>query len=503
MDFPSISTALLAALCICWLISSVISRARSALASPLSRVPGPWYAAVSDIWLMTHMLRFKQTETIHKLFQKYGPIGPQKVVFCDLDALRSVYLTHRFEKAPVYKQLKIGDVDQSLTLLDNASHTARRKAIGSHYTAANVAKIQPAIRKSALEFSLHAIGGAVPIDCLDLLRSVMVDILVHSSFGYTLGAVQKWTLNKPDRLSIAITDFPKMGFLMGLCPTWVWKAICQIPRERVMWFTQSMSYLRHFVTARVDEAQDQISGGDEFGTLPFIHRLLEYRTSTNEGLTRETVIAEAVSHLIGGSETSSTTLTYCLWELSRHSDIVARLQTEIDAVMPNPAIIPDVTELQALPYLTAFIQEGHRLHNSVPILLERAVPDTGSFELMGYLLPPGTVVATQSWSMHKDPAVFPSPERFNPERWLDDNEPAKSLRAAHMMPFGLGTRACVGQQLAQASLRIILAVIVRNFTIRAHPTTTAASMTMKQGFTGFPDAGECKLILIPRTKWAE
>jgi hypothetical protein len=52
-----------------------------------------------------------------------------------------------------------------------------------------------------------------------------------------------------------------------------------------------------FVTARVDEAQDQISGGDEFGTLPFIHRLLEYRTSTNEGLTRESVIAEAVAHL--------------------------------------------------------------------------------------------------------------------------------------------------------------------------------------------------------------
>jgi cytochrome P450 len=59
--------------------------------------------------------------------------------------------------------------------------------------------------------------------------------------------------------------------------------------------------------------------------------------------------------------------------------------------------------------------------------------------------------------MHKNPTVFPDPQHFYPERWLDDAEPARSLRNAHLMPFGAGSRACVGKQLAQALLHMILA----------------------------------------------
>ena len=65
-----------------------------------------------------------------------------------------------------------------------------------------------------------------------------------------------------------------------------------------------------------------------------------------------------------------------------------------------------------------------RVYGPVPALLERVVPSTtaskidDSFDMMGYALPPGTVVATQAWSMHRDADVFPSPETFLPERWL-------------------------------------------------------------------------------------
>ncbi|KAJ7853982.1 hypothetical protein B0H14DRAFT_2322884, partial [Mycena olivaceomarginata] len=61
---------------------------------PLSRIPGPWYMATSDFWLSTHLMRFKQTSTIHELFQIYGPVvrvGPNKVAICDLAGMRDVY----------------------------------------------------------------------------------------------------------------------------------------------------------------------------------------------------------------------------------------------------------------------------------------------------------------------------------------------------------------------------------------------------------------------------
>ena len=68
-----------------------------------------------------------------------------------------------------------------------------------------------------------------------------------------------------------------------------------------------------------------------------------------------------------------------------------------------------------------------RIYGAAPSLLERVVPSRAGgsvsgldedFDMMGYALPPGTVVSTQAWSMHRDAKVFPSPETFLPERWL-------------------------------------------------------------------------------------
>lgn len=69
---------------------------------------------------------------------------------------------------------------------------------------------------------------------------------------------------------------------------------------------------------------------------------------------------------IAGTDTTSTTLSYLLWELSRRPDIMARLQAELDECMPDTQSIPGIQELQKLPYLTALIKEG--LSNTMVIL---------------------------------------------------------------------------------------------------------------------------------------
>lgn len=76
--------------------------------SPLAAIPGPWYAAVSDLWLTTHVARLQQCMTVQALFERYGPVvrvGPNKVVFCDLATTRSVYLINKFDKSSFYKAL--------------------------------------------------------------------------------------------------------------------------------------------------------------------------------------------------------------------------------------------------------------------------------------------------------------------------------------------------------------------------------------------------------------
>lgn len=164
------------------------------------------------------------------------------------------------------------------------------------------------------------------------------------------------------------------------------------------------------------------------------------------------------------------------------------------------------------------------MYTAVPSLLERVVPSSTSkngsadevYDMMGYGLPPGTVVATQAWSMHRDPSVFPSPDAFLPERWLENEKTTKDDLArmgAHMMPFGTGTRICGGHTLAIMMLKMATAAFVRNFEIRAPQETTTQSMEVKDSFVGvqslgltrtdlfqviFPSGFECKLTFVPR-----
>ena len=129
------------------------------------------------------------------------------------------------------------------------------------------------------------------------------------------------------------------------------------------------------------------------------------------------------------------------------------------------------------------------MYTAVPSDLEHVVPPSISknsslnepFDLMGYALPPGTVIAMQSWSMHRDPAVFPSLDSFIPERWLQGPDTTEKM-AQYLMPFGMGSRQCGGMNLAYMMLRITVAVLVRNFNVAAPPETNERSMEIKDAF---------------------
>ncbi|KAK7453494.1 hypothetical protein VKT23_011771 [Stygiomarasmius scandens] len=491
--------------------------------SPLSAIPGPWYAAVSDAWLTTHVVRLEQCKVIHSLFEKYGPVvrvGPNKVVFNDLSTMRNVYSIHKFDKSDYYKSLLTNENDHAMTTLEHAPHSMRRKGYAPHYNPANLARFQPEMHEPTLELLsyLETLGGKSALECLSLFRNLMVDVIVSTSYGYRIGAVNKWTFgNTEDPLSTAINDFPKRGILRSVVPAWAWNLVCKIPNARWRKMCDSDKIMAEFVSERVYQTRTQMNAGklDEAEKVPMLHRLLQYRySSTNQLMPDNDIISECMGHLIAGSDTTSTTLSYFLWELSRRPDITKKLQAELDDVMHDPKAIPDISVLQDLPYLNAFIKEGAficlRVYSAVPSPLERVVPSTSSktgaanesFDLMGFELPPGTIVATQAWSMHRNPFIFPSPETFNPDRWLDSEKLGSSERLArmsqHLMPFGTGSRVCGGQNLAQVMTRIVIAAVVRNFEVVAASETNEKSMEIKDSFVIFPSAMECKLLFTPR-----
>ncbi|KIM38750.1 hypothetical protein M413DRAFT_75635 [Hebeloma cylindrosporum] len=484
--------------------------------SPLSAIPGPWYYAISDFWLTTHVLRLQQCKAIQELFEVYGPVvrvGPKKVVFRDLSTMRNVYSVHKFDKSNFYKSLLTNDNDHAMTTLDHANHSIRRKSYAPHYTQSSVAQFQPEMHEYTFNLinTLENLCGKAPVECLALFRHLMVDVVVSSSFGYRLGAVKRWAMDVEDPLSTAINDFPKRGILRSIVPTWAWNLVCRIPNNRWRQLCDSDKILAEFVSGRVYEMRGQMNAG-KFGDsekVSMLQRLMNYRYAPSEQMPDHDIISECIGHMMAGTDTTSTSITYLFWELSRRPDIMKKLQAELDEAIPDCKVLPDMNVLHALPYLTAFMKEGLRVYTAVPSVLERVVPDSTSkngasdeiFDLMGYALPPGTVVATQAWSMHRDPAVFPSPNTFLPERWLEGASTSSDdlcRMAAHMMPFGTGTRICGGLNMAHMMLRLAVAAFVRNFDIVAPNETNERSMDIKDSFVIFPSAMECKLIFVPR-----
>ncbi|KAL0950331.1 hypothetical protein HGRIS_010302 [Hohenbuehelia grisea] len=512
----SVSQSILPAILISVTAYTLLRAIYNLFFSPLSAIPGPWYAAVSDMWLTYHVLRLEQCKTVQQLFEIYGPVvrvGPNKVVFCDASTMRSVYSVHKFNKSSYYKSLLTNDNDHAMTTLEHAPHAIRRKSYAPHYNPNNLAQFQSEMHDFTLELvdTLESMSGKSVLDCLSVFRHLMVDVLVSTSFGIRLGAVGKWAQGVVDPLSTAINDFPKRGILRSAVPVWAWKMVCRIPCQRWRQMCDSDKTMAEFVTGRVYDMRAQMASGkhEETEKSPMLQRLLAHRySSTNSLMPDHDLISESMGHMIAGSDTTSTSLSYFFWELSRRADIMKRLQAELDDAMPDRRSIPDISTLQRLPYLNAFIKEGLRLYGAAPSLLERVVPDSTSksgalnegFDLMGFALPSGTVVATQAWSMHRDESVFPSPEQFNPDRWLESCASPEELliMSQHMMPFGTGTRVCGGQNLAQIMLRVVVAAVARNFDVVAPSETNERTMEMKDSFVIFPASMECKLAFLPR-----
>jgi cytochrome P450 len=96
--------------------------------------------------------------------------------------------------------------------------------------------------------------------------------------------------------------------------------------------------------------------------------------------------------------------------------------------------------LDTLLYLNSIIDETFRLYTPISQSLSHTVPAGGTSNLCGYNLPPGTTVSTQAYTFHRDPASYPDPLRFNPDRWFN---PTKEMKDA-FFAWGTGSRGCMG-----------------------------------------------------------
>lgn len=165
---------------------------------------------------------------------------------------------------------------------------------------------------------------------------------------------------------------------------------------------------------------------------------------------------EVITMFLAGHETTALTLTWCLYFLSRHPEVLERLIEEIDREIADA--VPSMGDCERLPYTRAVIEETLRMRPPAWAVARNALEDD---EVMGHEIPGGALVVTAIYFIHHHPDFWDDPLRFFPERFLD----RKPRHDFDNLPFSRGPRKCVGAGFAMVESQIVLAMLLR----RARP----------------------------------
>ena len=182
--------------------------------------------------------------------------------------------------------------------------------------------------------------------------------------------------------------------------------------------------------------------------------LADEKNEVSEGY----LLAQAITLLIAGSETTATFLAGCSYYLLRNPREFQRLKDEIRGAFRESEEM-DTNSLSKLQYLTGVCEEGLRLFGPAPFIWPRYSPGA---EIDGHYIPAGTVVSTSNYTVSRDPRAWHDGAGFHPERWLPADHPLHDPVYDHdnkesFFPFGVGPRACLGINLAYMEMRHILA----------------------------------------------
>ncbi|XP_043192203.1 cytochrome P450 2J4-like isoform X2 [Amphibalanus amphitrite] len=185
--------------------------------------------------------------------------------------------------------------------------------------------------------------------------------------------------------------------------------------------------------------------------------LLEQR-SDPQRFTDE-VLARSIGDMFSaGSDTTSTTLRWAFCLLCARPEAQRRIQAEIDQVV-GASRPPSAADRQQMPFTEAFLMETQRFGDIVPMgVLHSAEQE---FELGGYTIPRGTILVSLLRAIHRNPAHFPEPEQFKPERFLDREGRVRPSKA--LMPFSVGKRSCLGEAMARSELFLFLTCALQRY----------------------------------------
>src|SRR5258706_542230 len=244
--------------------------------------------------------------------------------------------------------------------------------------------------------------------------------------------------------------------------------------------------------------QERRAGGPD--ALAAHHDLLSYMLTgtdrqTGEHLDDTNIRYQILTFMIAGHETTSGTLSFALYELLKHPDVLARAYAEVDQVLGAVlSAAPTYEQVRELAYVSQILKEALRLWPTAPAFSRAPYQET---TLGGhYAITPHDRLMAFTPMLHRDPAVWgDDAEAFNPDHFSPEAEATRPANA--YKPFGSGERACIGRQFAMQEATLVLGMLLQRFELI---DSTKYQLKIKQTLTIKPD--HFKIAVLPRTQRA-
>jgi cytochrome P450 len=182
------------------------------------------------------------------------------------------------------------------------------------------------------------------------------------------------------------------------------------------------------------------------------------------------LVADSNMMMNAGSDTTAAALSSTIYLLLSNPLCLDKLRQELDERLPftlddeHQNDISAYSSVSDLPYLRACIDETLRLRPPIAFQLPRVVYAPEGAMISGHHIRQGTVVAVSPYSIHRNEDLYPDPDTFNPDRWLNQSDPDQVRRLKlYTIPFSQGSRACIGRHIAIVELQILISTLVRRY----------------------------------------
>ncbi|KAF2653649.1 cytochrome P450 [Lophiostoma macrostomum CBS 122681] len=492
------------------------------LLCPMARIPTlsftSRFSSLSLLWLQ---YSGQENRTIYELHRRKGPIirlAPRVLSLnCFEGGLKQVYLGG-FPKSGFYP---LGFINYGIlpmfAMTNNKEHGARKRAFANVFSKSHILSSE-----SAREVTRAIIfDRLLPLIHQKATKSEAVDV-IPLNYAYSMDSFVNWQVgiasgcnfiqNEAERDMYLTAFFDRERYTFEACHIPFITTILEkigirlIPKE----VDEGTIDIENWNLAMCDKAVALLGTKDDVPPQDFPSVLAQgLRGMSNmEDLSsmasaektypnRLDIAGEMFSDSSAAHETSGVTLSYLFWELSKRPELQTQLRTELRSLDPPLRLgdggkaLPNAKDVVQLPLLDALIMETLRLYPAVPGGQPRVTP-APSNSLGGFDgIPGGVVVQCSAYTVHRNEDVFPDPEAWKPERWLEATPEQLTAMRRWFWAFGSGPSMCIGSNFSLYSMKFCITAIYSNFASTIHDH---GDMELMDAYLAGPKGGRLELV---------